>query len=147
MEIPEFLNDALGFNLYQAHLLMRRELQKVLTGYNLTPEQWTILAILWFSEKPLKQSEIVQLTLRDKHTTSKIISNLERYGWVDKKNDPEDARTTLIYITKKAEKYKDEITGNVKNNLNGVMKKFGLKERDELVSQLKRLRILLGEND
>jgi len=146
MQIPGFLDDALGFNIYQAHLLMRRELQKVLSNYNLTPEQWTILAILWFSGKPLKQSEIVQLTLRDKHTTSKIIANLERDRWVDKKNDPEDARSTMICITKKAEKYKEEIAGAVKNNFTDVMKKFGLKERDELVSHLKRLRALLGED-
>lgn len=147
MQIPEFLNDALGFNLYQSHLLMRRELQKVLSIYNITPEQWTILAILWFSGKPLKQSEIVQLTLRDKYTTSKIIRNLERDGWVEKKNDPDDARTTLINITKKAEKYKEEISGGVKNNFTDVMKKFGLKERDELVSHLKRLRNILSEDD
>ncbi len=146
MHIPEFMNDALGFNLYQAHLLMRRELQKVLLRYNLTPEQWTILAILWFSAKPLNQSEIVQLTLRDKHTTSKIIRNLERDGWVKKKKDPDDARSTLISLTKKSDNYKDEITGKVKNSMAVQVKIFNSKEINELINLLKRLRLSLGKD-
>lgn len=144
MQIPVFMDDALGFNLYQAHLLVRRELQKVLLMYSLTPEQWTILAILWFSEKPLKQSEIVHLTLRDKYTTSKIIRNLERDGWVNKQNDPDDARSTLISLTKKSNNHKDEIISKVKDSITAQKKMFNPEEINELIRLLKKLRANMG---
>lgn len=145
MQIPDFLNDALGFNLMRAHLLMKREMTKVLNNFSLTTEQWSIMGVLWYSDKPLKQAELVQLTLKDKFSTSKIISKLEKDGWVKKKPDKEDSRVTLVVPSKKSEKIKEQIQIAIKEHFDKVLTDLSEDERKTMVNQLKKLRTILGE--
>jgi DNA-binding MarR family transcriptional regulator len=79
------LEEALGYNIYRAGLLFRRELIHALADYRMTPEQWQVMMTLWHTGKPVNQSEIVQLLLKDKHTVSRIIQRLSRDGWIEKR--------------------------------------------------------------
>lgn len=145
MQIPDFLNDALGFNLMRAHLLMKREMTKVLKEFSLTTEQWSIMGALWFSDKPLKQAELVQLTLKDKFSTSKIIVKLEKDGWVKKKPDQQDSRATLIVASRKSEKVKEKIQIAIKEHFDRILYELPDDETEMLVKQLKKLRVIMGE--
>jgi len=146
MLIPEFLNNALGFNLYRADLLMRREMSKVLSEFSLTVEQWSIMSVLWFSDKPLRQSELVQYTLKDKFSTSKIISRLEKEGWVNKVPDPTDSRAAFIVRTEKSLKIKDKIRAAIRKHFDIALTELNPNEKQALITMLKKLRLTLGES-
>lgn len=143
--IPAFLDEALGFNVYRAGLLFRRELLHALAGYGITPEQWNVMATLWSTGKPLNQSEITQLTLKDKHTVSRIITRLERGGWIKKTTDSRDARITVIKPTKKGVSIKEEVRDRVTGHFDAILKDFSDEEIEALTGSLKRLRRALGD--
>lgn len=138
--IPPFLDNALGYNAYRTGLLFHRELARALKEYDITPEQWTVLATLWSTGKPVNQSEIVQLTMKDKHTTSRIIQRLERDGWIQKKSDPKDGRVTLIHPTPKANSLKNKIPRKVLKHFDILLEDYSDKEIQLLINLLKRLR-------
>jgi DNA-binding MarR family transcriptional regulator len=143
--IPAFLDEALGFNVYRAGLLFRRELLHALAEYGITPEQWSVMATLWSTGKPLNQSEITLLTMKDKHTVSRIIARLERGGWIRKTTDPNDARITMIKPTKKGMAIKEEVRDKVIGHFDVILKDFSDEEIDVLTRSIKKLRRALGD--
>ncbi len=143
--IPPSLNNALGFNLYRVNLLFRRELMQALSDYGITPEQWQIATILWESDHPLSQHEIVQDTLKDKHTVSKIINRLNRDGWVIKTVSPKDKRVVVVELTEKSRLLRTEMLKKLSNHFNVIFKDYGMDEHDNLLNLLKKLRKVLGD--
>lgn len=65
-----------------------------------TREQWTILVQLW-KQDGVSQQVIADETGRDKPSTTRLLDNLERDGYVDRKAAPEDRRLNLIFLTQK----------------------------------------------
>lgn len=145
LSIPSVLNDALSFNIYRVGLLLRRELIRALADYQMTPEQWQVMATLWSTCGPLSQSEIVQLTLKDKHTVSRIIQRLERNGWIEKKISPRDSRLTIIQPTPKGESLKNEVPQRLSAHFINIFQEFCAEEKQLLLDLLKKLRGALGD--
>lgn len=143
--IPSVLDEGLGFNIYRVGLLFRRELMRALVDYEMTPEQWQVMMTLWHTDKPINQSEIVKMLLKDKHTVSRIIQRLERDGWIKKKSDSADARVTIIQLTVKGEALKAEVPQRLFNHFEEVLKDFDDEEIQPLLLSLKRLRGILGD--
>ncbi len=143
--IPTILENALGFNIHRVGLLFRRELMRALSDYNLTPEQWQILMTLWTSSKPVNQKEIVKDTLKDKHAVSRIISRLERDGWITKTQGEKDKRVTFIELTEKGNVLKDEIPAKLSSHFKDIWKDFEQDEKQSLRKTLKKLRGVLGD--
>jgi len=143
--IPSVLEDSIGFNIYRVGLLLRRKLKRVLADYKMTPEQWQVMITCWSTGKPINQSEIVQLTLKDKHTVSRIIQRLERNGCIEKIDSPQDGRVTIIRPTQKGESLKNEVPQRVHGNFEKILKNFKKEEQKILLKSLKKLRGILGD--
>ncbi len=143
--IPDILNNTLGFNIYRVNILFRRELMNALSDYEMTPEQWQIMTILWESEAPLNQREIVQDTLKDKHTVSRILNRLDRDGWVTKEVSPKDKRSTIIKLTKKSKTSRKEMLKKLSKHFKEIFNDLGKKQHDDLLQNLKKLRKILGD--
>jgi MarR family transcriptional regulator, lower aerobic nicotinate degradation pathway regulator len=143
--IPKYLDDALGFNINRTGLLFYRELSHALYEFKITPEQWVIMITLWSTGRPVSQTEIVQLTLKDKHSVSRIIQRLERLGWIKKYPSKDDKRITLIHVTPKGEELKDKIPLKVNNHFDIKLKKLTIKEEKTLLKLIKKLRKYLGD--
>jgi DNA-binding MarR family transcriptional regulator len=125
---------------------MKREMSKVLSEFSLTVEQWSIMSVLWYSDKALKQSDLVKYTLKDKFSTSKIIGRLEKYGWVVKEPDPDDSRVTLIVKTEKSLDVQDKIQLAVRKHFDTVLAELGPDDKGALIAMLNNLRRILGES-
>ena len=138
--IPPVLDDALGFNLYRVALLFRQELMTALSDYGLTPEQWQVLQALWSTEGDLNQSEVAHLTLRDRHTASRIITRLERDGWIEKHPDPEDGRAYLVRLTAKAEALRQDVPQELFAHFEDLLDVLEDGEEAHLLRLLKKLR-------
>ncbi len=140
------LEEGLGFNVYRAGLLFRRELIRALAEYSMTPEQWQVMMLLWQSGKPLNQHEIVQMLLKDKPTVSRIIKRLERDGWITKSSSINDGRVTVIEVTAKGDSFKKEVPQKLIRHFDSILRDFGDEETELLLSLLKRLRYALGDS-
>lgn len=143
--IPAVLDEAIGFNLYRTALLFRRELLRALAGYALTPEQWQVMAALWSTREPLNQNDIAHLTLRDKHTASRILARLERDGWVERTPDPEDRRAVQVRPTAWADARREAVPRALVEHFGPILGALSGVEQRELLRLLGALRGALGD--
>lgn len=147
LKIPQLLEEALGFNLNRVSLLMRREFIKALKEYDLTPEQWQVLVGLWEGGRPLNQQQISQITLRDKHTISRMLTRMERNGWVARRSSKEDKRTREVLLTQKALNQREEIVNRLVDYFKPMWGWLSTEEHDTLMAILKRLRSTMEKED
>ncbi|MBE7384336.1 MAG: winged helix-turn-helix transcriptional regulator [Leptolyngbya sp. SIO1E4] len=141
---PE-LDNALGFNIYRVALLFRKELMKALSDYRMTPEQWQVMQTLWSTEGQLTQNDVAHLTLRDKHTVSRILARLERDGWIKKHPHPTDARAYIVAPTDQAKTLRHEVPSKLHRHFADILSELGTGEAEELLYLLKKLRHRLGD--
>ena len=136
------IEDQIGFNLYKVSLLFRRELVKCLNEYDITPEQWQILAILWKNES-LKQTQIMELTLQDAPTVSRMLNLLKKKGLVLANKSSKDKRETLITVTQKGSKLKDIIPKKVMKHFNPILNKVSNDRKEIFTDILLEFQLLL----
>ncbi|MDP5168896.1 MAG: MarR family transcriptional regulator [Bacteroidia bacterium] len=68
-------------------------------GYDITIEQWTILADLT-QKDGLNQQVFADRNIKNKASITSLINNLEKKGWVSRKADRDDRRSNRIHISK-----------------------------------------------
>ncbi|MDH5378381.1 MAG: MarR family winged helix-turn-helix transcriptional regulator [Gammaproteobacteria bacterium] len=141
------LEESLGFNLTRVATLFRRELLAALAEFEMTPEQWQIMVSLWTQNEPLTQKDIVNITLKDKHSISRIISRLENNGWVTKSQASSDSRSTIIHQTEKGRELKSLAPPILIKHFSTITGQLTEKEHDQLLALLKKLRKILGDNN
>lgn len=98
------LTDENKYNLLTGRvpLLLNRFLLKKFKDNDiyLTREQWSILAVLWKSDG-CSQQTLAEATYRDKPSVTRLIDNLEKEGYVERRADKNDRRLNLIFLTQK----------------------------------------------
>ena len=95
------LDDAVGFIVFRAHQAMRQEMYRrfAARGIDMTPEQWVVLVRLW-ERDGRSQNELSDQTLRDKHTMSRMLDGMVQRGWLERRPDPLDGRSRLVFLTR-----------------------------------------------
>ncbi len=138
------LKESLAFNISRTSTLLRRHLIRTLSEYNITPEQWQIIIMLWQTDNPISQKEIAGSLLKDKHAVSRMIKKMVANGWVEKLSKKGDSRITLIKLTEKglyaAEDMYEKLSTSVRKK---VFNHFSKAEKDQVKSFMKRLGDLL----
>lgn len=142
--LPDFLNDTLGFNLDRVAQLFRLELMQALATYDLTPEQWQIMALLWHNPGPLKQRDITQLLSKDKHNISRMVRRLEDKGWLERTGDLH-SRTFFVRPTELGQRHKDAVLETLSAHFGNLELGLDLSQRRELVTLLKVVRTYLSD--
>jgi DNA-binding MarR family transcriptional regulator len=142
---PELLDGSLGFNVYRCALLLRRELTRALARYEMTPEQWHILAVLDDAGVTVSQAEIVEVLLKDKPTVTRILQRMERDGWIRRSADATDARVARVEMTAAGARLCRQIPKLLTAHLAGLFRAFTSAELDRLIGDLKRVRRRLGD--
>ncbi|TGK28000.1 MarR family transcriptional regulator [Leptospira gomenensis] len=138
------LDKQLGFNLHRVALLFRRELSRCLRDYNLTPEQWQVLAALWEKES-LTQKEIIHITLQDAPSASRMIARMVQKDLVKSETSKEDKRATLITLTKTGKSYEKILPKKILSHFETLLNDFSERKKQTLLDLLKELRIVFGD--
>lgn len=101
-------------------LLFDRLKKKKIT---ITKEQFSLLVILWQNEG-CSQQFLADETFRDKPGITRLIHHLEKAKIVERRTDPFDRRSNLIYLTNKGilleKKVMDEVRATVEDALNSI---------------------------
>lgn len=135
---PISLENSLNFQIYKLSLLLSRNLKKALEEYQLTPERWQILASLWAGDKPLKQSEIGAITLKDKPSVSRLVEAMLEEGWLLRQEDADDRRAYRVKLSAKAIRLQPEIVNALVSHFEVPMRDLKESERSTFLALAKR---------
>lgn len=67
-------------------------------GIDITPEQLTVLSLLWKKDR-VTQQELCNITFKDKPNMTRLINSLEQKGLAKRTIDKNDKRNNLILLT------------------------------------------------
>jgi DNA-binding MarR family transcriptional regulator len=109
-----------------------------LTKYKLTPAQFDVLAHL--SVAPgITQQELADKLLVTKGNICGLIDRLESQGLVERRCDPRDRRSNLLFLTGKAHELANEVIPAHEDHLQSHMDVLSEDEQRALLDLLKRL--------
>jgi MarR family 2-MHQ and catechol resistance regulon transcriptional repressor len=91
------------FLSHRTHELLRKCEDKVYGKYNLTTEQYTMLAIIEYLGGPVRITDIARWSGRSTNSISMIIDRMVKAGLVKRARDRKDRRAVFVTITSKAE--------------------------------------------
>ena len=138
------LNNNLGYNLYRTYLLFHRELIRALKTYDVTPEQWQVLIILW-NHGSVTPTEISKVTLQDLPSISRMLVRMERNGWVEKLQNPKDGRSFRVKITLKGENNKQEMMQVLERHFADYLQNVPAELNYHIKQELLKLRAVIGD--
>jgi DNA-binding MarR family transcriptional regulator len=90
-----------GFLLTESARLFRKLLDRRLHPLGLSRAQWSVLAIL-SNRDGLSQSQLAELLEIEKTTTGRLIDQVQKSGWVERRPIPGDRRLWGVYLTEQA---------------------------------------------
>jgi len=97
---PFRLEDSPGFLIARCarelKTLLREEL--LAAGFDVTPEQWGVLARLWEAQGRT-QRELADCTCKDVATITRMLDVMEQKGLIRRERDPADRRVCRLFLT------------------------------------------------
>jgi len=125
------LNDSPGYLLFRSAARMKAELLRAFraNGFDVTPEQWSVLNKLWEIEG-LNQMELAEKTSKDRHTMTRILKLMEEKRWIIRKPDRKDNRCYGVYLTPRGKGLKKKLIPIVVRHLERVFAGFGKAEME-----------------
>jgi MarR family transcriptional regulator, organic hydroperoxide resistance regulator len=94
------IQDYIGFQLLQVNKAHRSRAEVALNKLGVHTGQEMILLQLW-SEEGIPQSRLAACMEVEPPTATKMLQRMERAGLIERRQDPEDARISRVYLTER----------------------------------------------
>jgi DNA-binding MarR family transcriptional regulator len=101
------------------------------SGFNVTPEQWSVLSKLWEIDG-LHQSELAKRSRKNRHNMTRIINLLKKNGYIYRTPDEKDKRLLLVHLTEKGRSIQGHLTEIVLEYLAFAFKGLTIKQIKEM---------------
>jgi len=103
------LQDSIGYLTYQASGAIRKRISRELAqrGYSIGAEQFSALVYIWDADGE-PQRVLAEKMYRDKSTVTRLVTQLETMGYIQRVPGKQDTREKRIFLT---EKGKELMTG------------------------------------
>jgi len=89
------------FNLGRVMRRVYDYYEQPLSPFGLTPPQYFVFNALWMGDG-ISVGELGERVFLDSSTLTGIIDRMERSGYVERRPNPEDRRSVLVFLTAKA---------------------------------------------
>jgi MarR family transcriptional regulator len=136
------LKKQLCFAIYETAGEFNKLYSSVLQPFGLTYPQYLVLLALWENDG-VTVKELGEKLALGTGTLTPMISRMEASGWIRKERSKVDERKVYIYLQKKANDEKPEITKKVGEEIKSC--KIELEEYTQLMQQLNNLHNKLKE--
>lgn len=133
------LRHGFGFLMHDATRLMNRYYDRRVRAYGITRTQWTLLTYLSRYEG-VSQTKLAEYMDLAPMTLTRQIDKLEEDGLLDRRQDPQDRRTNLIYLTEKSQPLMNHMHDIAVEAKEAALKNFNHTEREQLRDFLSRVR-------
>ncbi len=126
---------SLGFILSDISRLARKEFDRRVRELRLTRAQWLVLMHL--ARRPgCTQSELADAMQMQKITIGRHAERLLRAGWIERRDDPDDARAYHLHVSRKAEPLIERLSAVAEELRAEYMQGLSAARREALVSDL-----------
>lgn len=99
----------LCYKLSRVMRKVHRYYESNLSQYGITPSQFYVLSAVW-EKDGVKFKDLAKSLDMDGSTLTSILDRMERLDLVERRNDPEDRRSLLVFLKEKAKQKFAEIT-------------------------------------
>jgi len=111
-----------------------------LAQIGLSYTQASVLVALRMSNKPLTVSEIARFLFRELHSTSGLITRMEKYGYIERIPAPYDKRCIQIQLTSKGTESADKVAKRIVPLYSRVLSQLSDKQLRQFTRYLRTLR-------
>ena len=137
---------SLGFILSDISRLARKEFDRRVRDLGVTRAQWLVL--LHLARRPgCTQSELADAMQMQKITVSRHAERLVRAGWIERRDQEEDARAYHLYLSRKAEPIIERLASVSEAMRQEYMQGLSGARRDALISDLLKIKTNLLRMD
>jgi len=127
-KLPEDLPDCTVFLLGKVYQKAHGDFKKILKPFGLTNMQHLVLEGLWYRQGTTA-TELGKFLILDKATLSGVLERLVEGNWIVKKEDSEDARSSCLYTSAKANTMKEQLIDARKQANDELLSDFSMEER------------------
>ncbi|HTX61217.1 MAG TPA: MarR family transcriptional regulator [Methanobacterium sp.] len=125
----------LCFKLGKVNRKVYRQCESELAPFNITPAQFYALSVL-FDKDGIKFKDLALRLSLDRSSLTGILDRMENGGFIERRADPDDRRSLLIFLTEKSKEIRPELSTIAQ----GIDQKFKNKiSPEELKTLLKAL--------
>lgn len=128
----------LCFKLSKVMRKVQRYYENNLSSFGVTPVQFYVLSALWENDG-VKFKDLARSLNMDGSTLTGILDRMERLDYVERRDDPEDRRSLLIFLKEKAKERRSEIVSLAERLNQEIKEKFSEEEFNTFVKILDQL--------
>lgn len=132
------LRESVCFKLNRVVRNIKRYYENRLAPYDITASQFFVLNVLWENDG-IKFKDLAKCANMDGSTLTGILDRMEQSGLVERRDDPDDRRSLLIFLTEKAKKEGPELISIAKSFDREVKEKFSKKDFETFLRVLDQL--------
>ena len=99
----EDLSSTLWRTLYQTYTRFKNGIDRTLSEYGLTMEQYLVLVTITFNDPPVRITDIASVLERSTNSISMLVDRMVKAGLLKRVRDRKDRRVVNVSLTSKAE--------------------------------------------
>ena len=141
-----WLDDFVPYQLYRVTNKLNARLLKRLKTMRINSSQWRVLSVLR-AYGPLSIGRIVETTLMEQPTTSRVVAQLERVGHVTRRLHDHDSRVVEISITTAGLQAFEGIVPAALKHQSLAFQNISAKETAQLVETLRKIEKNIAPDD
>jgi DNA-binding MarR family transcriptional regulator len=120
------------------HRSLRRNYDRQLKSFSLTPCQFEVLMTLW-NEDGIVLSELGRRVSRDGPTITGVVDRMEKKMLVKRQRNSCDRRVVKVHLTAKGKNMKEQLSTTKKQIFERITHDLSLKEINHLVALLEKM--------
>lgn len=133
-----------GFLLTDSARLLRKLIDRRLQPLGLSRAQWSVLAIL-SNHEGVSQSQISQELEIEKSTAGRLIDQVEKSGWIERRPIPGDRRLWSIHLTDQARQLLVEIERVIMHAREDMLRGLSKEQQNILTDLLRTVKLNLAD--
>lgn len=133
----------LNAEIYKINKELRLQTQNALKQYEITADQWIVLGRVYHAEEKMTQKELARVCFKESAAITRMIDIMQKKGWLERLDAPNDRRAYLISITDKGKQLYEQSSKEVDKLEKFVDSEFTKGEFKELMGYLQRLETAL----
>lgn len=143
---PSDLTRELVLQLIRTRMAFRQAVQRELkrNQVEMTFEMLQVMHPLW-TRPGVSQQYLAEKTAKDKACLTNLVNNLEKKGWVIRREDPADRRNRLVYLTSEGEAMAAKVKPLLQKIYDRTGEKMNKKQMEACLNQLTQFHELLDK--